>query len=179
MLAQKKYYFNEVIIKFLLKFFSENNFCFKLKFCFQENVHNPVPSPIYHLLQHTNQKHTHMDPYTNYQQQSSSSYDPSQSYNQPTQSYYTTYNNTPQQYPYDNNTPYYIDPNYHPQQYPNDPTSIHPPGVPIQPDPTHLDQHYTHYTQVNAPYVHNLDSSQQWQGTYEAALQTHLVPQVY
>lgn len=122
-----------------------------------------------------------MDPYTNYQQQSSS-YDPSQSYNQSTQSYYTAYNNNhQQQYPYDtnSNTQYYIDPNYHPQQYANEPTLIHPPGVPIQPDPTHLDQQYAHYTQLNAPYVYNLDSSQQWQGTYEAALQTHHVPQVY
>lgn len=137
-----------------------------------------------------------MDPYnTHYQQQASSqSYDPSQLYNQSTQSYYTTYNNNNQQYPYDNNyAQYYIDPNYHPQQYqyPNEPTSIHPPGVPIQPDPTHLvaldqtHQQCGHYTQpqLNNPYVENFDSSQQWHGSYgggygAVSLQTHDVPKI-
>lgn len=116
-----------------------------------------------------------MDPYTYYQQQSS--YDPSQSYNQLTPSYYTptsTYTINNQQYPYDNNhhyTQYYIDPSYHPQQYPNEPTLIRPPGVPIQPYPTHLDP--THHQDVNTPYL---------QGSYgvgAVALQTHHVPEVY
>ncbi|KAL6538233.1 hypothetical protein OROGR_012221 [Orobanche gracilis] len=128
-----------------------------------------------------------MDPYAQYQQQQQpqqASYgEPSQSYDQ---AYYASYNQSQiQQTPYDNYAQYYSNPNYQ-FQYSSEPNPIHPPGIPIPPDPTHVVDpeqaplhHNSYYPQTEvAPYAGNVDFSQQYYGGHVAVPQKFLVTKV-